>query len=125
MHHHYFLNYGVGMLWYILTGRYGTPTLSNYFYLPTIYFYYNIGTHAAKPQAASRKAARFRLILIITMTSTTAASTSPRFGYWVSFFIFSTITLGATIEAVSIVKKTVKPPTHLLCESLQIFLRAR
>jgi hypothetical protein len=41
------------MLWYILTGRYGTPTLSNYFYLPTIYFYYNIGTHAA--QAAGRK----------------------------------------------------------------------
>jgi len=31
--------------------------------------------------------------------ATTAASTSPRFGYWVAFFIFSTITLGATIEA--------------------------
>ena len=27
-------------------------------------------------------------------------STSPRFGYWVAFFIFSTITLGAIIEAV-------------------------
>lgn len=37
-----------------------------------------------------------------TMTSTTAASTSPRFGYWVAFFIFSVITLGATIEAVSV-----------------------
>ncbi|KAL7513921.1 hypothetical protein ACHAXN_012542 [Cyclotella atomus] len=27
------------------------------------------------------------------------ASSSPRFGYWMAFFIFSTITLGATIEA--------------------------
>jgi hypothetical protein len=34
-------------------------------------------------------------------STTTAASTSPRFGYWIAFFIFSTITLGATIEAVS------------------------
>eukprot|EP00986_Skeletonema_menzelii_P015571 scaffold12061_cov146-Skeletonema_menzelii.AAC.1 len=33
------------------------------------------------------------------MAAATAASTSPRFGYWVAFFIFSTITLGATIEA--------------------------
>jgi len=28
-----------------------------------------------------------------------ASSSSPRFGYWCGFFIFSTITLGATIEA--------------------------
>jgi len=28
-----------------------------------------------------------------------APSASPRFGFWVTFFIFSTITLGATIEA--------------------------
>ncbi|KAL7484549.1 hypothetical protein ACHAW6_010184 [Cyclotella cf. meneghiniana] len=31
--------------------------------------------------------------------SSSPASSSPRFGYWVAFFIFSTITLGATIEA--------------------------